>query len=208
MRTTFKKVAATLGTSVLTATLLAVTASAGCVPLQQIKPATSFHPQSWQGQGDFASGSLRLIADFGDDPIVGLWRVKFTAMGNVGPGLPPDGTVVDNAFVQWHSDGTEIMNSSRNPATQSFCLGVWKKTGLLRYKLNHFTISWDPSHDPNNPLGPGNVRENVTLSPDGATFTGTFLIVQYNSAGKVLIRIKGLLSAIRITPDSPASVAF
>jgi hypothetical protein len=207
MKTAFTKLAAVLGT-VLIATLLAVTASAGCVPLQQTKPGTSFQPQSWQGPGDFASGSLRLIADYGDDPIVGLWRVTFTAKGNVGPGLPPDGTVIDNAFVQWHNDGTEIMNSSRNPATQSFCLGVWKKTGLLSYKLNHFGISWDPSVDPNNPQGPANIRERVILSPDGGTFAGTFTITQYNSKGKVLIRIKGLLSATRITPDSPASVAF
>jgi hypothetical protein len=207
MKTTFRKFAVVLATALI-GTFLTATANAGCGNLQQIKPGASLHRQSWQGQGDFASGSLQLIADYGDDPIVGLWRVTFTAKGNVGPGLPPDGTVIDNAFVQWHNDGTEIMNSSRNPATQSFCLGVWKKLGLLRYKLNHFAISWDPNTDPNNPLGPANVRENVILSSDGSTFAGTFVIVQYNSAGKVLVRIKGLLSATRITPDTAARSLF
>ncbi len=31
---------------------------------------------------------------------------------------------VDNAFVQWHSDGTEIMNSRRPAQDGNFCLGV------------------------------------------------------------------------------------
>jgi hypothetical protein len=36
-----------------------------------------------------------------DDRIVGFWKVKFFSEGN--PGIP-DGTVIDNAFVQWHSE--------------------------------------------------------------------------------------------------------
>src|SRR5262245_35093948 len=69
------------------------------------------------------SASLRPASDDVADPIVGMWKVAFIAEGNTGPGLPPDGVVIDNAFAQWHADGTEVMNSSRNPATQSFCLG-------------------------------------------------------------------------------------
>jgi hypothetical protein len=46
-------------------------------------------------------------------------------------------------FSQWHSDGTEILNSSRPPATSNFCLGVWEKTGPFAYKLNHFALSSD-----------------------------------------------------------------
>src|SRR5260221_14560101 len=59
-------------------------------------------------------------------PIVGFWHVKFISKGT---GFIPDGTVVDMGFSQWHSDGTEILNSSRPPATSNFCLGVWAKTG-------------------------------------------------------------------------------
>jgi len=134
-----------------------------------------------------------------------MWHVLFTAKGNVGPGLPPDGAPVDNAIAQWHSDGTEIMNSGRNPATQSFCLGVWKKVSFLHYKLNHFAISWDPTVDPNNPQGPANIREDVILSPDGKTFKGTFTIDQYDESGNLLIQITGLLSGTRITVDTPVS---
>ncbi len=64
--------------------------------------------------------------------IVGLWKFTFVAEGNSGnpaPFNPPDGATLDAGYVQWHSDGTEIMNSGRDPATGSFCLGVWKTTG-------------------------------------------------------------------------------
>ena len=72
--------------------------------------------------------------------IVGFWHVKFISKGT---GFIPDGTVVDMGFSQWHSDGTEILNSSRPPATSNFCLGVWEKTGPFAYRLNHFALSSD-----------------------------------------------------------------
>jgi len=76
----------------------------------------------------------------------------------------------------------------------------------LRYKLNHFAISWDTN---NNLVGPGNIREEVVLSPTGKKFNGTFTIDQFDQAGRnTLVHITGRLSGIRITADSPASVAF
>jgi hypothetical protein len=44
--------------------------------------------------------------------IVGFWHVKFVSEGTTGI---PDGTIIDMVFSQWHSDGTEILNSSRPP---------------------------------------------------------------------------------------------
>ncbi len=97
------------------------------------------------------------------------------------------------------------MNSSRPPVTQSFCLGVWKKVGGLRYKLNHFAISFDPNR---NLVGPANIREKVVLSPGGKTFSGPFTIDQFDQSGNTLAHITGQLAGTRITVDSPASVAF
>jgi hypothetical protein len=37
--------------------------------------------------------------------------------------------VIDDALATWHSDGTEIMNSSKPPISQSWCMGVWKTVG-------------------------------------------------------------------------------
>jgi hypothetical protein len=145
---------------------------------------------------DPTSGSLLLVDDH-PDPIVGFWQITFTAKGNAGI---PDGAQIDKAFAQWHSDGTEIMNSSRPPITSSFCLGVWEKTAPGRYKLNHFAISWDQG---NNLVGPANIRENVRLSRDGNSFMGTFTIDQYDQSGNTLAHVTGELSGKRIGVNTP-----
>src|SRR5260370_42529100 len=115
-----------------------------------------------------------------DASIVGLWKFSFVALGNSEnpfPLNPPDGTTLDAGYVQWHSDGTEIMNSGRDPATGSFCLGAWKRIGKSKYKLNHFALSWNatgrscsPSQQPGATgrfQGPTNIREGVTQNPSG-----------------------------------------
>jgi hypothetical protein len=56
---------------------------------------------------------------------VGFWKVTFTAEGNTEG--PPDDTPIDSGYVQWHSDGTEIMNSGRPPQNGNICLGVGKE---------------------------------------------------------------------------------
>ena len=70
--------------------------------------------------------------------IVGMWKFKFIAQNS--PPIP-DGTLIDAGFAQWHSDGTEITNSSRDPRTGNFCLGVWTKTGASTYKLAHQALN-------------------------------------------------------------------
>jgi hypothetical protein len=85
---------------------------------------------------------------------------------------------------------------------------VWEKVDHLKYKLNHFAISWDPVHDPNNPLGLGNIREDVVLSPNGKNFVGKFTIDQYDQTGHLLVHLVGQLAGTRITADTPASTLF
>ena len=200
MKIAFKKVATALGI-LLFGAMLAATANADC---GSYSGKASFRPQSWLGQ----SGVSLLQVNFFDEPIVGMWRVKFIAEGNVGPGLPPDDAVIDNTFAQWHSDGTEVMNSSRNPVSGSFCLGTWKRVGLFRYRLNHFAIPWDQTNDPEHPDGIDNIREDVILSPNGKTFKGTFTIDHYDSSGVARVHITGKLEGTRLTPDTPATSLF
>lgn len=128
--------------------------------------------------------------------IVGFWSVKFVAFGTTGI---PDGTVIDDAYVVWHSDGTEIMNSARPPLTSSFCMGVWKQTSQRRFKLNHFAKSWDPSGTTF--VGPANIREEVVLDRDGDSYRGTFTIDQYDTNGNVLAHLAGKVIGTRITVD-------
>jgi hypothetical protein len=148
-------------------------------------------PQFFDGADQFSPASF---AEHGSeaDRLVGFWKAQFVAEGN--NGAPPD-----SPFVQWHGDGTELMNSTRAPATQSFCMGVWHKTGKLTYELNHFALSFDTS---NNFVGPAQIHENITLDKQGDAYTGTFTIDQYDPDGSQLAEVKGNVSAARITVDT------
>jgi hypothetical protein len=156
--------------------------------------------QPLRGQLQFRPASLLLVSDDdhdSDNGIVGFWRVKFVSKDN--PGIPDD-TVIDAGFAQWHSDGTEIMNSSRPPATSNFCLGVWRRTGRSTYRLNHFALSSDLS---GKLIGPARIREVVNLDQTRDRYEGTFTIDQYDVSGNLLAHIAGQVIATRITVDTP-----
>jgi hypothetical protein len=160
--------------------LLALSASAGCSPYQAPK----------SGQAAFRPAAFTLVsAGEALDPIVGFWNLTLTS----------DGQLIDSAYVQWHSDGTEIMNSSRAPATGSFCMGVWEKVGN-NYVLNHFAKSFDPD---GNFVGPANIRERVHLDRGGQSYSGHFTLDQYDTQGNLLVHIAGDVAATRITVDTP-----
>jgi len=198
--TSFKRLTLVLGTIVI-GTMFSATAYAACGDSTQLAPR--LHPQAWQGLGAIQPGSLLRVSD-GADPIVGMWHVTFTAQGNE-PG-PPDGTPIDNALVVWHGDKTEIMNSARPPQDGNFCLGVWQKTGRLKYKLNHFAwLANDTANAPSgigNPAGPTQFIEEVTLDPDGQHYTGTFTLNAYDTSGNLVAHILGVINATRITMNT------
>ena len=137
--------------------------------------------------------------------IVGMWKFSFVAQGNPAP-LPPDGTVLDAGFQTWHSDNTEIMNSSRPAATGNFCSGVWKPEGQT-YVLNHFALAWNaPGTTPADFAGVANIREQVKLSRDGSSFSGNITLDQYNPDGVTLaVHLTGVITAKRITVYSTVS---
>jgi len=198
MRTMFKTaITGTLAIFLVGAVLVSkVTAECGYFGGQK---AGAIQPQSWQGPAQFGPASLLLVAaqEGSDDRIVGFWKVKFVSEGNSGI---PDGTVIDNGFAQWHSDGTEILNSSRPPATGNFCLGVWQKSGPSSYKLNHFALSWDVS---GTLVGPAQIREDVTLDHKANHYVGTFTIDQFDVSGNLLAHIAGKVIATRVTVNTP-----
>jgi len=176
----------------------AASANAGCLSYGS-KPASDIEP-----------GAGGLLQTNGDSlvSIVGMWHVTFTSKGNEDLDPPiPDGAPMDDALATWHSDGTEIMNSSRAPATQSFCTGVWKQIGKSTYRLRHIALSWrypdDGSAIPE-PEGPAEIHETVTLDRTGNHFTGFFTIDQYESgkAGTAesgfQVHLTGTLSGDRV----------
>jgi hypothetical protein len=165
-------------------------ATAGCLDVRTA-PIASLHS---------ASPRVRTVA-FGDDdndraPIVGLWKIQFIL-----PGAGPMGedVVIDDGYATWHSDGTELMNSSRPPVTGSFCMGVWKQTGRRTFSLNHWALSW--SDDGSTFVGPTNITEVVTVYGDGDSYKGTFQITQYDKTGKTpLGGPSGIVVGTRIKP--------
>jgi hypothetical protein len=203
------KVTRKIGTIVLglfvLATVLAANANAQCGHLKGLK----LQPQAWDSVSNPAS--LLLIHDQEpSDPIVGMWHVVFTAKGN-GPDGPPDGATIDNAVVVWHADGTEIMNSGRPAQDGNFCMGIWRNEGRVGYKLNHFALGNDAANAPSgigNPAGPTNIRENVFLSRDCKSYSGTFTLDAYDTSGGVEAHIVGVITAARITVNTPATIFF
>ena len=157
-------------------------------------------PETNEGTGD--SGRSLLVSGHEPDgdsdlaPIVGLWKFKFVSKDS--PGIPDD-AVIDEGYVTWHSDGTEIMNSGRAPSTGNFCMGVWKKTRHSTYKLNHFGLSWDPTGA--FLIGPANIKEEVALDNKGNKYSGTFSITQFDTNGNTLGHVTGVVTAERITVD-------
>jgi len=143
---------------------------------------------------------VRTVAFADDDndraPIVGLWKIQFVL-----PGAGPMGedVVIDDGYATWHSDGTELMNSSRPPITGSFCMGVWKQTGRRTFSLNHWALSW--AADGVTFIGPANVTEIVTVLNDGDSYKGTFQFTQYDQTGKISLgAVSGVVVGTRIKP--------
>ena len=168
--------------------------------------AASVAPAAWAGCGE---GLVKAPASYEPTPsyqanplltrvalpatapsIVGMYSVNFRA----------GGATIDFGYVQWHSDGTEFMNSGgRSPATQNFCLGVWEQTGALTYKLNHFALSYDASGVLNAKVS---IKENVTLGPLGNGYSGPFTIDVFDpKTGVLLQHVAGTVYGTRITAN-------
>jgi hypothetical protein len=198
MNTTYRTLALAFGGLAL-ALSFAPNAAAQCGGIPQIKASHS----SWNyqpGQARFLEAAY--VSD--DAAIVGFWHVKFVSVGSAGI---PDGTEIDAGYSQWHSDGTEIMNSGgRSPITGDYCLGVWARVGFSKYKLNHLGAGWDSTGA--TLVGPGHIQEEVTLAPGGNKFSGTFMIDQYDESGNVLAHLQGTITGTRIDVNTPAESIF
>jgi hypothetical protein len=146
--------------------------------------------------GKSASKPANTAPQPGGSDIVGMWEIELVAK-NI-PNTPPEGIVIDHVYTQWHSDGTEIMNSSRPPATGNFCLGVWRKSGPATYSLTHRVLSFNPDGTPE---GPGSLHEVIVLERSGNTFSGTFTFDQFDTLGNLKVHLEGVVRGTRIIPE-------
>lgn len=146
------------------------------------------HPASWQ-DGRAPGGLLHQASldNAGSHSVVGMWSFKMTAGGNP----------VDFGYQQWHSDGTELMNSGgRAPATENFCMGVWRQVAPSRYHLNHFALSYDSSGTLNAKV---NIKEDVTIDSSGTSYSGPFTLDVYDPNSNALLQhVAGQVTAQRV----------
>ena len=126
--------------------------------------------------------------------IVGTWLV------NYGP--------VGQAFIQWHSDGTEWENITHPSIGGNICMGSWIQTGPWTYSRNHFGWIFDLT---GTIAGYFNETETDTLSTDGNSYSGTNVSIFYDMSGNVVPApgapspapaggYPGTASAVRIAP--------
>jgi len=168
-----------------------VTSTAGAVNAQLLSMSASSRALMFGLAADKPQLDRASVADElqpAGASIVGMWQFTFVS----------NGIVIDAGFSQWHSDGTEITNSSRPPATGNFCLGVWKRTGPSTYKLNHKGLSFDSNGQF---IGPATIGLEVKIDHNGDTYSGTFTIDQFDNANHLLAHIAGDVTAQRVTVD-------
>jgi hypothetical protein len=218
MKTTYSTLAGTLGALVLA--LIFVTNSAAQCGGVQVKWPTHASLNSQPGQAKLLRAGLGSGASFegGEASIVGFWHVKFVSDGittGIPPGVITKGMEIDAGYSQWHSDGTEFMNSGgRAPNTSAVCLGVWEAVGPRKYLLNHFAAAWDPTKGTvgtagpaGELIGPTQIREEVTLAENGESFSGFFTIDNYDESGTHLSHLEGAITGTRIhVGTAPTSV--
>jgi hypothetical protein len=150
-------------------------------------------PRPASFQSGAGAGSLFHQADLpavGIHSIVGMWAFRQTAGGNL----------VDFGFQQWHSDGTELLNSGgRAPATQNFCMGTWIQPTPGHYHLNHLALSYDSSGVLNAKV---TIKEDVVLSATGMNYSGTFSIDVHDPNSNALLQhVAGQVTAQRVLPN-------
>jgi len=198
----------------------AVKASAACLDLATLPaaaspshadPALFLTPALYRPGVAAAARMIPVASSVREDEetaaIVGLWKFKLTAMGNIN-GIR-DGTPIDFGLETWHSDGTEmIISGGRDPNISNVCMGVWKQIGRSTFKLNHAVLAWGPPAGAY--LGPGTLTEVVTVDSTGNSLSGTFTFTQYVATISnpfdqnniaVPFPIYGVVTATRVTVD-------
>jgi hypothetical protein len=162
-----------LGALTLTSAMHALPATASCTDPRSAEPI---------------SGMSRLLAAAAGNhhgshsSVVGTWLVSY------GPG--------GEAFIQWHSDGTEWENINHPVLGGNICMGSWKVLDAHHVFRNHF--GW--LYDGGLLTGYFNETETDELSDDGNSYTGTNELKMYDLSGNMTADLFGTASATRLAP--------
>jgi hypothetical protein len=128
----------------------------------------------------------------GNSTIVGLWHVIYTNSA--------DQSTFNDTFDTWHSDGTEFESAFLAPAGGNICVGVWKQTGLRSVTLHHVGWLFNPSAPLATATNSFTVDGEITVAPDGKSYSGRFTFKVWNLDGTPTpVEVTGTIAATRIT---------
>jgi hypothetical protein len=168
-----------IGIAVLaTLTLSGLSARASCVdPKNAGQQTTPFH---------LSLGSMQPHAgQNAGDHIVGTWHVVYTTAGSTS----------GEAFIQWHSDGTEWENINYPVLGGNICMGSWKMVDRTHVSRNHY--GW--LYNDGVLAGYFNETETDEVAWDGNSYTGTNETTLYFLSGPPVV-LTGTATATRIAP--------
>lgn len=165
--------------------LVAADARAGCGAfLGPHQSAPAHLPMLTQAEGEAQDA----VQD-ARDPVVGVWYVVYTSGGKT----------FNETVDTWHSDGTEFESAYLPVLAGNICEGVWKPTGWHKVRNHHVGWLFDAVKG-GTANGTFTIDENITVSNDGKTYTGSFTFQPYDITGKAEGGpVQGTMLATRIT---------
>lgn len=117
--------------------------------------------------------------------VVGTWLVTYTSGGN------PFG----QAFIQWHDDGTEWENVNFPILGGNICVGSWQPVDTLHVFRRH--LGW--LYTDGNLTGYF-IETETDRVPSRKAYSGVNDTRIFDLSGKLLAKVSGTSSAVRIYP--------
>ena len=175
------------GAAGVAALALGFAAHAGCVD-----PRVAAQQGTFEHMAPFALSASHFEGKSAAEKIVGTWHVVYANT---------EGTTTGEAFIQWHSDGTEWENINYPVLGGNICMGSWLALDQGRVSRNHFGWLY------NNGMLAGYFNETETdlLAWDGNSYSGSndttlhFYPVPPATEGTTM-ELKGTAKATRIAP--------
>ena len=174
-----------IGAAILAALTVGVSAHASCADPKMTGqggaaegiPAIELH------QGSPGNFEGREVAE----RIVGTWHVIYTPTGST--------TESGEAFIQWHSDGTEWENINYPVLGGNICMGSWKALDKSHVYRNHY--GW--LYNNGTLAGYFNETETDVVAWDGNSYSGTNETTLHFFSGPPAV-LTGTAKATRIAP--------
>jgi hypothetical protein len=126
------------------------------------------------------------VSRVGGDSIVGLWHVIHTAS---------DGSLFNETYDMWHSDGTDEELANLPPAGGPICIGIWIQPNKTVKLLTHVTWLYDLN---NNFVGTLNMTQANKVKDSGNEYVGTFDAKFYDPSGNLFQEVTGTTAADRL----------